>query len=133
MLLPLTLASVILVLLLALGGDKGHVEEYLLLPVWVRTEILAVYHALAEARSHIVQDDNNKVSVSHLGINSKSINIMQVFRYSTSLFEITDLLKSLVWLVVVTRGFSNGILVYFPSIEPMLVSFPLFQCMFLCI
>ena len=75
-LLPLTLTSVILFLLLELGGNEVHVEEFLLPLGWVRTEVFVMYHGLAEARGDTVQDDIDKVMVRHLGIDIESINIV---------------------------------------------------------
>ena len=65
--------------------------------------------------------------ISHLGIDIKSIDIVQVFLDSTCLLEITDPIKSPVRLVVVAIVFPNSILNLFLSIEPMLVRFPPFQ------
>ena len=57
MLLPLTLASVILFLFLELGSDEVHVEEFLLPLRWVRLELLIICHDLTEVRGDTVQDD----------------------------------------------------------------------------
>ena len=81
-------------------------------------------HSLAETRGDTVQDDVDKVMVSHLGMDIESIDIVHVFLHSTCLLEITDFVKSSVWLVMVTIAFLNGILNLFPTIEPMLVGFP---------
>ena len=83
-------------------------------------------HSLAEARSDIVQDDIDQVVVSHFNIDIKSIDIIQVFLDSTCLLAITYLVKSPVRLVLVAIVLPNGVLEFFPSIEPMLVIFPLF-------
>ena len=59
--------------------------------------------------------------VGHLGIYIESIDVVQVFLHSTCLFEVTDLVKSPVWLIVVGIVFPNGGRDFSPSIEPMLV------------
>ena len=84
-------------------------------------------YGLAEGRGDTVQDDIDQVMISHLGIDIKSIDIVQVFLDSTCLFEITELVKSPVWLIVVAIVVPNGLLNLFPSIEPMLVGFQIFQ------
>ena len=132
MLLPLSLASVILFLLLELDVDQVHLKEFLLSLGWVLMEVFLMCHSLAEARGDTVQDDIDEMMVTHLGIDIESIDIMQVFLDSTCLFEIVDHIKSTVWHVVITMALSNGLLVFFPIIEPMLVGFPLFQCDSFC-
>ena len=132
MFLPLTLTSVILFLLLELDSDKVHVEEFLVPLGRVRTEVFVVCHGLAEARGDTVQDEVNEVMVSHLGVDIESIGIVQVFLHSTCLLKIPDLVKSPVWLAMVALVFPDSILNLLPSIEPMLVRFPPFQCISLC-
>ena len=61
--------------------------------------------------------------VSHLGINIKSINIIQVFWNSTCLLEITYLVESALGLVVVTIIFSNDVLDFLLGSIPLPVSF----------
>ena len=56
-LLPLTLTSVILFLLLERTGDEVYVEEFHLPLGWVRMEFFVMCHSLAEARGDTVQDD----------------------------------------------------------------------------
>ena len=131
-LLPLTLTSVILFLLLELGSDEVHVEEFFLPLGWVRTEVVVMCHGLAEARGDTVQDDIDEVMVSYLGIDIESIDIIQVFLDSTCLLEITYLVKSPVWLVMVAIVFPNGGCDFFPSMEPMLSKFPPFQSISFC-
>ena len=70
--------------------------------------------------------------VSRLGIDIKSINIVQVFLDCTCLLEITYLVKSPVQLVVVAIVLPNGILDVSPSIECMLVRLPPIQRIFFC-
>ena len=130
--LPLTLTSVILFLLLELSGDEVQMEEVLLPLGWVRTEVLVICHGLAEARGDIVQDDIDEMIVSHLGIDIKSIDIIQVFLDSTCLFEITYLVKSPVRLIVVAIVLPNGVLDFSSTIEPMLVRPPPFQRISFC-
>ena len=48
-------------------------------------------HALAEASGEMVQDNDDKVIVSHLGKDIESIDVVELFLDSTSLFEMTDL------------------------------------------
>ena len=62
--------------------------------------------------------------VCHLGLDVVSINIVDVFLHSTCLLEITDLVKSLVWLAMVTMIFPNCFLNLCPSIVSMLITFP---------
>ena len=131
-LLPLTLTSVILFLLLVLGGDEVHVEEFFLPLGWVGTDVFLMHHGLAEARGDTVQDDIDEVMVSPLDIDIESINIIQVFLESTCLFEITCLVKSPVRLIMVAIGFPNGGRDFSPSIEPMVVRFAPFQRISFC-
>ena len=105
----------------------------ILLPLRLfRAEFFVTCHGLAEARGNTVQNDVDEVMVSYLGVDIASIDIVQLFLHSTCLFEITDLVKSPVRLVMVTIVFPNGILKLFPSIEPMLVGLPPFQCLSFC-
>ena len=53
-LLSLTLTSIILFLLLELGGDEVHMEELLFPLGWVGAEVFVVSHSLAEARGDTV-------------------------------------------------------------------------------
>ena len=104
-----------------LGADKVYMEEFLLPSGSVRAEVLIVCHSLAEMKHDTFQDDVDKVIVSYPAIDIKSINIMHVFPDCTYLFEIADLVKSPVQLVVVVIGLSNGVLDFFSSIKPMLI------------
>ena len=70
--------------------------------------------------------------VSHLGIDVKSIDIIQVFLDSTCLLEIIDLVKSPVKLIVVAIVFPNGVLDFSASIEPMFVRLPPFLHISFC-
>ena len=65
--------------------------------------------------------------VGHLRTDIESIDIVQVFLHGTCLFEITDLVKSPMQLIMVTIVFPNGGCDLPPSIEPMLVRLPLLQ------
>ena len=87
---------------------------------------------LAEARGDAIQDVVGKVMVNHLGIDIDFIDIIQVFLYSTGLFEISYLIKTPVWLTVVPIVLPDSIFNLLPSIEPILVSFPPFQRICLC-
>ena len=89
-------------------------------------------HGLAEARGNTVQDDVDEVMVSQLGVDIESIDIVQGFLDSTCLFEITYLIKSPVWLIMVAIVFPNGGRDFSPSIQPMLVRFPPFQRISFC-
>ena len=80
-------------------------------------------HGLAEAMGDTVYVDVDEVVVGHLGIDIKSIDIVQVLLDSTCLLEITYLVKSPVWLIVVTIVLPDGVRDVSPSIEPMLVGF----------
>ena len=127
MLLLLTLASVVCFLLLELTGDEVHVEEFLLPLGWVRAEVFIMCHGQVMSSSDTIQVDVDKVMVSHLGIDIESIYIIHVFLDGTCLFEITYLIKSPVWLIVVAIVLPNGVRDFSPSIEPILVRFPPFQ------
>ena len=81
-------------------------------------------HRLVEASSNTVQDDIDQVMVSHLGIDIKSINIIAVVLDSTCLFEITDLVKSPVCLVVIVIVFPYGLLDFFLSSISVPIRFP---------
>ena len=89
-------------------------------------------HGLAEVRGDAVQDDVDKVVICHLGLDIESIDIIQVFLDCICLFEITYFNKSSVRLIVVAIVFPNGILNFFPSIEPILIRFPSFQFISFC-
>ena len=101
-------------------------EEFLILLGWVRTKVLTVCHGLAEVRSDTVQDDIDEIMVRHLGIHSKPIDIIQVFLDSSCLPEITNLVQSPVWHVVVTIVLSNGIFNFYQGTIPEPVCFPPF-------
>ena len=75
-LLPMTLTSVILFLLLQVGDDKVYKGEFLLPLGWVKAEVFPVCQSLAEARVDTLQDDINQVVVSHLGMDIKSTDIV---------------------------------------------------------
>ena len=79
-----------------------------------------------------VQYDIDEVMVCHLGVDINSIDIIQVFLDSTCFFEITYLVKSRVWLIMVAIVLPNGGRDFSPSIEPMLVRFPPFQRISFC-
>ena len=81
--------------------------EVLLLLAWIRPEVFVVCHSLAEARGNTMQDDVYQVVDKHPGIDIQSIDIYQVFRYSTCLFQNTDLVKSPAWLVIITIVLSS--------------------------
>ena len=81
-------------------------------------------HGLAEARGDTVQDDIDQVVVCYLSIDIKSIDIIQIFLDSPYLFEVKCLVKSPVWLPIVTIVFPNGGRDFSSSIEPMLVGLP---------
>ena len=89
-------------------------------------------HGLAEARSDTVQDDVNELVICHLGTHIESIDIIQVFLHSTCVLEITYVVKSPVWLIVVAIVFPNGVLDFFSGNIPVAVSFPPFQCFTFC-
>ena len=83
-------------------------------------------HGLGEAKRDTVQDDIDEVMVSHLGIDIESIDIIQVFLDSTCLVGIPNLVKSPVWLVVVTILFPDSVFNLFPGSIPVPISFPPF-------
>ena len=132
MLLHLTLAVVILFLLWELRGDKVHVEELFLPLGWVRTEVFVVSHGLAKASGHTGAGDIDQVLVSHLSIDIKSINIVQILLDSTYLLEVAYLVKSPVRLILVAIVLPNVVRNISPSIEPMFVRFPPLQRISFC-
>ena len=67
-LLPCTLTSIILCLLLEIGNDEVNVVEFLLPLGWVWGEVFVVCHSLSELRVDTVHNDIDNVVVSHLGI-----------------------------------------------------------------
>ena len=81
-------------------------------------------YSMAEAMGNTVQDDIDQVIVSHLGIDIKFIDIVEVFLDSPCLFEITELIKRPVLLLIITREFSHGILDLLPGSIPVPISFP---------
>ena len=107
-----------------LSSDEVYMQEFLLLLGYVKMEVLTVCHGLVEARSNTVQYDVDQALCSHLGIDINSINIILACLDSICLLEITNLVKSPVWLTVVTTVLLNGILYLFSSIKPMPVRFP---------
>ena len=115
MFLSLTLTPIILFLLLELGVNKVHVKVLLLPLEWVTEEVVIICHGLVEANGDPVQDDVDELIVSHLSIDIESIDIIQVFLDSTCLLEITDLIKSPVWLAMVDIVFPYGIPNLFPD------------------
>ena len=82
-----------------------------------------MYHSLTDARGDTIENGVDLVMVCYLGIDIASIDMVQVFLYSTSLLEITYLVKSPVWLKVVTIVLSDGILDFFPNINLCLLDF----------
>ena len=68
-----------------LSSDELHIEEFFLLFGCVRAEVLAVCHVLVEVSSNTVQNEVDKVVVSHVGIDIESIDIIQVFLDGTCL------------------------------------------------
>ena len=79
-------------LLLELSGEEIHVAEFFLPIAGVRAEVFIVCHSLGQARADTVQNDIDQVVVCHLGIDIKSVNIVQVLLDSTCLFEISYLI-----------------------------------------
>ena len=63
-------------------------------------------YGLAEARGDTIPDDVDKMMVCHFSKDIESINIIQVFLDRTCLYEITDSVKSPIWLV----GWSVGVM-----------------------
>ena len=129
-LLLLTPMSVILFLLLQLSGKEVHVEKVLLPLGRVRAECFIVCHGLVEARGDTIPNDIDSLMVTYRGIDIKSINIVQVFLYSTCLFEITNLIKCPVWLAIVAIVFLYRILNLVSSSISVLCSFPPFPCLY---
>ena len=118
--------------LLELGTDKIHVEKRILSCRVVRANVLVLCYDLVEARCDTMQDDIDQVVVSHRGIDIKSIDIVQVFLDSTCLSEITNLVKSLIWLIVASIVFPDSLLNLFPSGIRTPICSPPFYCLFFC-
>ena len=95
-------------------------------------KLFAIWPGLVRARGNTVQHHIDQVVVSYLSIDIKSIDIVQVFLYSTCLFEITDFVKTPVQLVMLAIVFSYNILHLVLSSIPMPISFAPFQCFFFC-
>ena len=110
MLLPLICTSIILFLHLELGGDEIHLQAFLLPFKWIRAKVFVMCHSLAETRGYTVQNNIDQVTHSHLAIDIKFIDIVQVFLDIISLFEITNPIKSPVQLVMVTIVLPNVVL-----------------------
>ena len=75
-LLPLSLTSVSLFLLLELSGDEDYLLNFLLLLRSVRAEVFIMCHGLVEARGNTVLDNINQVVISHFDIDIVSIDIV---------------------------------------------------------
>ena len=82
-------------------------------------------HGLAEATNDAVQNHVDLMVVCHVGINIKSIDIVQVFLDSTCLLDVTDFIKSPVWRTVVAIVVPDSALNLFPGIIPVSICFPL--------
>ena len=76
MLIPLTLASVILFLYLELGGDKVHVEEFLLPLRSVKTEVLWESYILVYKLIVMGLIVVECIRVGKTGVNAYMIRIM---------------------------------------------------------
>ena len=74
-----------------------------------------------------MQDDTNQVMVSNIGINIETIDLIVVFLDSTGFFEITDLVKSPVCLIIVATVVSYGTHYPFSSSIPVPMMFPPFH------
>ena len=90
-------------------------------------DLFIMCHGLAEASGDTIQNDIDKVLLSHINIDIKSIDIIQVFLNSTCLTKIIDFIERPVWHVVVTIVVHNTILNLFPSSIPVLVCCLLLQ------
>lgn len=85
-------------------------------------------HGLAETRYDTIQYDVAEIMVCYLGIDNESIHVVLVFLDSTSLLEITDLVESLVPIIVLAIVFPNAIIDFLSGRVPVPVSFPLLLC-----
>ena len=92
-----------------------------------------MYHGLAEASGNSVQDGIDEVIVRHLGIDIKSIHIVQVFSDIRCLFVIANFTKSSFWLIVVSIVLPDSIVKLFPVSITVSIYFPSFQCLSFCI
>ena len=70
-------------------------EEFLFPLGWVSMNVFVACHGLAEAKGNSIQDDIDQMFVTHLGIDSQSMNIVQVFLDSAYFFDIPNLVKAL--------------------------------------
>ena len=126
MLVPLNLDYVVFFLLLELVGDEVSLQVILLPLGWVRRKVLIVCDGLAEACDDTFQGDIDQVIVLHLDIDIESIDIVKVSVNSIFLFEIPDLVKTPVWLVMVVIVFPYSLFDLFPAGIPVSISFPQF-------
>ena len=84
-------------------------------------------HSLAQARYNAMQDDVDEEMVGHLDIDIESIDMIQVNLHSTCLFEVTNLVISPVWLVVVVIVLPGDDLDLFPCSMPVPICPAAFQ------
>ena len=89
-------------------------------------------YSLEEASVDTVQDVFYEIALCHFGINIVSINIVQTFLDSTCVVEITDLVKSPVWLIVVAIILSDSIFDLYLSSIPMAMCFPPLEWLCFC-
>ena len=127
MLLPLTLASVILSLSLKLRSDEVHVADFFLPLGWIGAKVFIMCHSLTKVKADTIQDEIDQVMIHNFEVDIESIDIIQVFLDSTCILEITDLVVSPIWLIVVAIVLPNCILTFFPGNIPMPVSLPQLQ------
>ena len=71
--------------------------------------------------------------VHYLSIENQSIDIVQVVLESTCLLEISDLVISAVWLIVVATGLPEGLLGFFPLDTLVPICILLFLYLSICI
>ena len=72
------------------------------------------------------QNDIPQLMFRHIGTDIESMNIFQVFLNCTCLPEITQRVKSSIWVVVVAMVFPDAVLDLFPGSIAVPISSPLF-------
>ena len=91
-----------------------------------------MYYSLAKARGDTVQQDIAEMVVGHLGTDIESIHMFRVFFVNTSLYEIANVIKHPVRLIVVALVFPNDVLDLFLHSISLLVTFLPFQYFIFC-
>ena len=76
-------------------------------------EVIVVAQYLLDTRSDTIPENVNKVLIYYLSINVESTDIVYILLNSTYLPEITNLVTSIICVIVITILFSNNVLNFF--------------------